>query len=126
MNINRNTTPEQYQQWLATNPPIGEVARAFNKLMGLAKASCERIDRVVGKMVKKVSCLWRRAKEANIYNPSPVREPVEAASQGTKPPVVPLGYGGILYYRQMQMLDRIKDEIAMEQLHHEALKTLIN
>lgn len=129
MKITRHTTIEQYEAWLETNPPLKQIRIALNKILDFAdehvSSACKNLG-VLKRVVKKISCLWTKLLGVEkTFKPGEIREPSTSAIQPIRS-TYPANWGGIDHYRRMQMLARVEEEIAMEQIHSEALQILSN
>ena len=120
MNYTTKTTTAQYTAWLKTNPAISEVLRVQKQILAMAKNACHMI----------IGFCKRKKSRSFIWVSSPVKEPVSASAKGIRSTVFPQDWAdqpdANYQYRCLKMQENLKQEIAMEQLHSEALSILIS
>lgn len=113
------TTEKEYADWLATNPVISEILRVQKIVLAIGHQACEKIINFCKrKFTRKKSCLWKEA----------VKEPTSAKPQGIRNTEYPAEWGDQpdrnYQYRCQRMFNNLQVELAMEQLHCEALEVL--
>jgi hypothetical protein len=125
MQITHDTTVEQYEAWLNTNPSLSKFKIAVRKTFRLAHQTLDRIERLINGRVRR-ACTAGKLGTHTVYPPSYNKDTTYTRAK------LRLWLQGIrfelkltsLYLEALELADCLDDEIAMEGLKIEALEIL--
>lgn len=146
MKYTKETSPEEYQAWLDTNPPISEIIEGIKNVAEVAVKCCKEVLKATKRLIR--SCLWVRTTTGTI-TPSGVARTVYPLSYDKNNPMSGFNAAALGWSKQAQdsirdyyecedseylrtytanalaRLSRVEQEIAMEELHRDALEILV-
>lgn len=156
MKITEQTTPEQYEAWLATYPPLSQIREAMKVVFKNINGTLVKMQDICGRIVKKLkknrSCLRPMGTKPAVYPISYDKNAIGTSSHrvnlifwrsGLRMEIDDshIHYTNLMKIESLEeeifaltlhnnkredLLERVKDEIAMERLFSNGLTVLIN
>lgn len=145
MKITHETTIEEYEAWLKTNPPLSQLKRAVNATFKMVYAALRSIKRLInGPRKKSRSCLsvaytlYPLAYDRNAVNPvagfKNWREEIAIELSKTRDHIKNIQlfdclegkvWASEIFDKRQERIASIEDDMAMERVYAEALELLI-